>query len=240
MSKKIVIYGASSLISFELIKILYNEIDNFFLFCRNKSKINNFIENNHYNKSRFTIFETNLLNVNDNFEFVNKLNKIDGLIWVAGDTGNSEEELKDFNICKNNLKINLLNPILIINEIIKKMEKNNKSYIAVVASVAGLRGRGVNLIYGSAKAGLIAYLSGLRQKYNKKIKIITIIPGYIKTNKFKINVLKFLVTQPSVLAKKIVRGIKLNQNIVYCSFVWRIIMFIIKIIPEAIFKKLKF
>ena len=36
-------------------------------------------------------------------------------------------------------------------------------------SVAGLRGRKFNTFYGSAKSGLISYLSSLRQKFNNQI-----------------------------------------------------------------------
>ena len=50
--------------------------------------------------------------------------------------------------------------------------------------MAGLRGRSKRLYYSAAKGGLINFMSGLRQFYKDKIKIITVIPGYISTNSF--------------------------------------------------------
>ena len=40
------------------------------------------------------------------------------------------------------------------------------------------------------------------------------------------------------LAKKIFMAQQEKKSIIYSSYVWRIIMFIIKILPESLFKKL--
>ena len=50
--------------------------------------------------------------------------------------------------------------------------------------IAGLRGRGKNFIYGSAKAALTTFMSGLRNYFNKtNIFIMTVLPGFIISNK---------------------------------------------------------
>ena len=74
-----------------------------------------------------------------------------------------------------------------------------------VSSVAGLRGRGKNFIYGSTKAALITFLSGCRNFLNdKNIFIMTVLPGFIKNNNYKKGIFEnFLQIEPSVLAKKI-------------------------------------
>ena len=101
----------------------------------------------------------------ENFE-----TNIVGLIWVAGFTGNPDEEFNDIKKCKENLTVNFVNPVLLINKIIPKIIPNDNSFIAVLTSVAGIRGRGKKLFYSSAKSGMNAYLSGLRQKvFDKRI-----------------------------------------------------------------------
>ena len=89
-------------------------------------------------------------------------------------------------------------------------------------------------------SGLDLILSGLRQKYNQRLTVISVIPGYIRTNNFKIKAPNFLICEPSDIAKKIAKAIKYKHEIIYSSFLWRIIMMIIKIIPEKIFKKFNF
>ena len=240
MKKKIIIYGASSLISLELIKLIDQNVSKFFLFCRDKRSVEDFIVNNNFDSKKFSIFEVDILDIEKNLELVDHIESIDGIIWVAGFSGNTDDELKNLDLCEKNLKINFINPILIINKILTKMNFNSESFLVAITSVAGLRGRGKNFIYGSSKAGLISYLSGLRQKYNQRLTVVSVIPGYIKTKNFKIKAPNFLISDPSDLAKKIVKAIKYKKEIIYSSFIWRIIMMVIKFIPEKIFKKLNF
>ena len=173
-----------------------------------------------------------------------QIKDLSGLIWVAGFTGDSEKEYNDFNLLEKNLLINFTYPTILINEFSKKLIKNKNSFIAVVTSVAGLRGRNTQLFYSPSKAGLITYLSGLRQKlYTQQVHVCTIIPGYINTTTFKKenrNSPNILITTPKKCAQLIYRGIKNKKEIIYIGFLWRVIMFIISLIPEKIFKRLKF
>ena len=126
-------------------------------------------------------------------------------------------------------------------KIIPKIIPNDNSFIAVLTSVAGIRGRGKRLFYSSAKSGMNAYLSGLRQKISdKKINVLTVIPGYMNTKPFNIKAPKFLICSPEKAAKIIYKSIIKKKEIVYINFFWRIIMMIINFIPEKIYKKLKF
>ena len=68
----------------------------------------------------------------------------------------------------------------------------------------------------------------------------TIIPGYIETKPFNQKAPRFLISSPEKAAQIIVKSIKSKKEIVYINFLWRIIMFVIKLIPEKIYKKMKF
>lgn len=239
MKKNILIYGANSLISFEIIKLIHKDCKNLYLFSRNKAMF----KNKFYYKSypRIKFMSVNILDKKKNFVLFKKIKgKLDGVIWVAGETGSASLEFNNPTLVEQNIKLNFLNPVIFINYLIKKLRKNNKSFLVFITSVAGLRGRKKNMFYGSAKAGAISYMSGLRQKFNNQLKIITVIPGYIKTNNFNIKCSKFLVSSPKFVAKKIVAAINNHTEVVYVSFIWKIIMILIKFIPEKIFKKLNF
>ena len=49
-----------------------------------------------------------------------------------------------------------------------------------------------------------------------------------------------LFASPKDVAKDIVKAIENKKNILYTPFFWRWIMLIVRLIPEAIFKRLKF
>ena len=175
MSKKILIYGGSSLISKELINILVKENYSFVIFCRKAEVFFNNISSLNIEKNKFDVFEADLLDLQKNFELISKLEKnLEGVIWVAGFTGDPLKEFDNIELAENNIKINFLHPILIINKLLSKINMNGACFLAVTSSAAGLRGRAKNIFYGSAKSALISFLSGLRQKFNGKLNILTI------------------------------------------------------------------
>ena len=159
-------------------------------------------------------------------------------------TGDAKQEYINIIDAKKNLEINFTHPTLILNELSKKMIKKSNSFIAVVTSVAGLRGRKKQLFYSPSRAGLISYLSGLRQRLSADgILVTTIIPGYMNTKAFRNGTWsapKFLITEPKNVAYKIKKGIEKKQEIIFINFWWKIIMMIVKLIPEKIFKRLSF
>ncbi|WP_440912523.1 SDR family NAD(P)-dependent oxidoreductase [Candidatus Pelagibacter sp.] len=240
--KSIIIYGGTSLLSIEFIKKNKNDIDKFIVIVRNKKKLEKkiiFFEDKLKNK--IDIHEIDLLDLKNNLEFSRTLetNSLDGIFFVMGDTGDPELEIENFEKCNSNYKINLIHPILIINSLLSKLKQD--SYICVFSSVAGIRGRALRLFYCSAKAGLISYLSGLRQKlYNRNINVINVIAGYMDTEKFDYNVNKFLISKPDDVINRINYGIKCKKETIYSSYIWFVISVVIRLIPEKIFKKLKF
>ena len=238
--KNILIYGANSKISLELLSIISNDSNRIILFARNANELKKNLKK-YKIKKKITIYACDLLDLKKNLSLISKIKfKINGIFWFAGYTGNANLEFKIDEALKKNIFINFLHPILILNRLTKKIEKNGQSFIVYFTSVAGLRGRSKNIFYGSAKSASITYLSGLRQRFNDKIKVITVIPGYMKTKPFKIKTFDFLVSKPRYVALRILKAIKQNEEIVYINWLWRLIMTLVKLIPEKIFKKLKF
>lgn len=241
MSKKIFIHGGSSLISKFLIEKFKYETNEFYIFCRDIKKTKSIIGNDNFKDSKFYFFENNLENLEETFVDLNKIpDDFDGIFWVTGFTGDVQEELNSIEKASLNLKINFINVALCLSFLIKKMKISKHSFICVITSVAGLRGRKRKLFYCSAKSGLINFLSGLRQQLNGKIQVLTVIPGYISTNSFNEKSYKFLITSPEKMSRKIYDAIKKKKEIIYVGVIWRIIMMFISLIPEKIFKKFNF
>ena len=246
--KKIVIFGGTSEISLELLKLYSNETEKFIIFCRNEKKFLKLIGEKNYSsyiKDKTEIFETDLYDLDENLKIIQNFeNDISGIFWIAGYTGDGIEEYIKIDQAEKNIKINFLNPTVILTEISKKIVKKNNSFIAVFTSVAGLRGRKKLIYYSSSKSGLIAFLSALRQKlYEDNILVTTIIPGYMSTKSFrdlKQQAPNFLITNPLKVASILKRSIDKRKEIVYINNFWRIIMTVIKIIPERIFKRFSF
>ena len=107
-------------------------------------------------------------------------------------------------------------------------------------SVAGDRGRVGNYVYGGAKAGFHAYLSGLRARRTQTGgHVVTVKPGFVDTAMTWGLPGMFLVAPPGKVADDILRAVDRRRNVIYTPGFWWIIMTIIRLVPEPIFKKLK-
>lgn len=121
------------------------------------------------------------------------------------------------------------------------MAKKGKGQILGIGSVAGLRGRASNYVYGASKSALHTYLSGLRNKYSGRgVHVCTIMPGPVQTKMIEgIDLKTGLVASPKNVAKDIDRAMRRSSNMVYSPWNWRYIMLVIRSIPEFIFKKME-
>jgi decaprenylphospho-beta-D-erythro-pentofuranosid-2-ulose 2-reductase len=118
-------------------------------------------------------------------------------------------------------------------------EQQKRGCIAVISSVAGDRGRQSNYIYGSAKAAVTTFLSGLRNRLARSgVTVITIKPGMVNTP-MTAHIRKGpLFANPQVVGRKIYEAIVRRKEVVYVPGYWRLIMWVIRSIPEPVFKKL--
>ena len=242
MRKKLFIHGGSSLLSKYLIKKFSSEFDDFYIFCRDIEKSKQIINVDFYAKEKnFYFFSNDLNNLDETLKDIEKLpSDLKGIIWVTGSTGSPDQEFLDYKKAQKNINVNFTHTVLCLTNLTNKILLEKSSFICAITSVAGLRGRAKRLYYSAAKGGLINFMSGLRQFYKDKIKIITVIPGYISTNSFIEKSPEFLITTPEKAARTIFNSIKRNEEIVYINYLWRYIMMIINLIPEKIFKKLNF
>jgi len=116
---------------------------------------------------------------------------------------------------------------------------NGGGFVCALSSVAGDRGRRSNYVYGSAKAALTAYLSGLRARYAADgVRVLTVITGIVDTRMSAGMPGAGLAASPALVARSVVRAILAGRNVVYVPWFWRWIMLIIRMIPERLFKRL--
>lgn len=186
------------------------------------------------------IIEFDLLKDND----YHRLNHIDSdlLFCASGYLGmNTADGLyNDINTTKI-IDINYAKLVPLMNYFAQKFEAKRSGTIIGLSSVAGERGRQSNFIYGSAKAGFTAYLSGLRNYlHDKKVNVLSVIPGFMATKMTEGMPLNpKLTASPKQAANCIYKAYKNKKNVVYVLPIWWVIMMIIRNIPEFIFKRLK-
>lgn len=120
------------------------------------------------------------------------------------------------------------------------LEARGAGTIVGIGSVAGDRGRLGNYVYGAAKAGFATYLSGLRNRCARKgVHVLTVKPGPVDTSMTWGMKMPFM-TSPEAVAADIARAVKRRRNVIYSAPIWRLVMAVIRLIPEPVFKKMSF
>jgi short-subunit dehydrogenase len=166
--------------------------------------------------------------------------EFEGVVLCFGTMPPQGEAEKDWATAKLIIDGNYSAAVSLLEKFAAAFEARKRGWICGVSSVAGERGRMSNYIYGSAKAGFSAYLDGLRNRlWHSGVHVLSVKPGPVDTPMtFGMDKLPFLA-QPGPVGESIYRAILAKRNTIYAPGIWRIIMGVIKSIPEFQFKKMK-
>ncbi|EKD54745.1 MAG: Short-chain dehydrogenase/reductase sdr [uncultured bacterium] len=245
MQKNIVIFGATSLIAQEIAKLYAKNGDQLFLVGRNLNRLLAITEDLEVRSGKKVNYECCDLTDFDSHQriidtAIKQLGHIDIILIAHGTLPNQKACEKNFQYTYDELKTNLISSISLLTLLANYFEGRGKGCLAVLSSVAGDRGRQSNYIYGTAKAGLSVFLQGLRNRLRRSnVNVLTIKPGFVDTPMTQNFKKGFLWAKPDKVAKKIVKSIYQGQQEIYVPWFWCYIMWIIKIIPERVFCKLK-
>ena len=162
------------------------------------------------------------------------------IISAVGYLGDQEKAQSDFKEAQKIMDTNYTGVVSLFNIIADDFEKRRSGFIVGISSVAGDRGRKSNYIYGSAKAALTAYLSGLRNRlYESQVHVVTVKPGFVATKMTEdMDLPEKLTAEPEAVAEDIYKAQQKGKNVLYTKWIWKWVMLIICNIPEFQFKKM--
>ncbi|PUZ23243.1 short-chain dehydrogenase [Chitinophaga parva] len=167
--------------------------------------------------------------------------KPDQVICVFGYLGNQETAQDDWEEAQRIIATNYTGAVSILNIVANDYAARKSGTIVGISSVAGVRGRQSNYMYGSAKAGFTAYLAGLRNRlYHDGVHVLSVQPGFVATRMTEHLALPPLLTAtPEQVANAVFSAAAAKKNVIYVKWFWRYIMLLIRNIPEGMFKKMK-
>jgi decaprenylphospho-beta-D-erythro-pentofuranosid-2-ulose 2-reductase len=242
--KRILIIGATSAIAEHCARIWAARGDALHLVARNDQHVQTIASDlTVRGASAVTTYSLDLNDVDKHEELLNVtydvLGSVDIVLIAHGTLSNQKSCELSVHQTLTEIQTNALSTISLLTLIANKFEESKSGTICVISSVAGDRGRASNYVYGSAKAMVTAFASGLRQRLHKSnVSVVTIKPGFVDTpmtSEFKKG---FLWAKPTVIASQILRAIDKKKSDVYVPKFWWTIMTIINVIPSQIFRKL--
>jgi decaprenylphospho-beta-D-erythro-pentofuranosid-2-ulose 2-reductase len=123
----------------------------------------------------------------------------------------------------------------------QSLKKQRHGSLGVITSVAGVRGRASNYIYGSSKAQLIALAAGMRCELSAYgVRVIDFRPGMVDTPMTAHLKKGLLMAKPASVGADLAYAMEKSDGVVYSPKFWSTIMLLIRLIPFGLFKKMKF
>jgi decaprenylphospho-beta-D-erythro-pentofuranosid-2-ulose 2-reductase len=182
--------------------------------------------------------EFDALDIGSHVNFISNLPELPNIaICAVGNMGEQTESERDIQAAAHVMRSNYEGPASILAELSNRFEQRGSGTLVGISSVAGERGRATNYIYGSAKAGFTAFLSGLRNRLAKSgVRVVTVLPGFVATKMTEgMDLPATLTAKPQQVAEAMFQAVNKHRNIVYVKPIWRLVMAVIRNIPERIF-----
>jgi decaprenylphospho-beta-D-erythro-pentofuranosid-2-ulose 2-reductase len=242
--RKILVLGATSGIAQATCRIWATQGASLFLVARNQAKLDAVAQDLRTRGATYVGTAVADLDDTDNHpellaHAVNSLTGMDIAYLAHGILGDQAEAEQDFNAAAQILYTNFLAPVSLLTWLANFCVQRRSGTLAVISSVAGDRGRKSNYLYGSSKAGLSAFLGGLRNRVDREgVTVLTIKPGPTRTAMTAAMPKSEKFADVDSVAESIVSAIDKRRDNLYVPFQWQPIMFVIRNIPERLFKKL--
>ena len=174
--------------------------------------------------------------------FMHGLDRLPGIaVCAAGLLGDQTADERDLKSAALVMRSNYEGPALALAALANRFEERGSGTLVGISSVAGERGRAANYVYGSAKAGFSAFLSGLRNRLAPKgVHVVTVLPGFVATKMTEgMSLPARLTTTPETVAAAIEKAVGRKRDVIYVTPVWALVMLVIRNIPERIFKGMR-
>ncbi len=244
LPKTILVLGATSAIAQAWMRLLAPQGASFFLVGRNAVHLDSVAKDLATRGATAAYMET--ANLDDTAGHVALLERAVaalGNLYCAfiahGVLGDQAAGERDFTVASASLQTNFLSTVSLVTWLANYFAAQYHGRLVVISSVAGDRGRKSNYIYGAAKAGLNAFLDGVRNRLDREgVQILTVRPGFVATPLTAHLPQRPLFATPDAVAQDILKAIEHRRDVLYTPWFWRWIMALIRFIPEWKFKKM--
>ena len=169
------------------------------------------------------------------------LGGLDTVVVTAGLFATQDRLEVDPELAGRVLVADFTNTVLFCEEARRRLLARGGGTLCVFSSVAGERGRKPVVLYGAAKAGLSRYLEGLDHRFRAQgLRTVCVKPGFVRTSMTDGLPAPPFAGEPEEVAPRVLRAIERGQPVVYVPGAWRWVMAVIRLLPRAVMRRVKF
>lgn len=120
-----------------------------------------------------------------------------------------------------------------------KLRTQGHGTIMAITSVAGVRARADNFVYGSTKAGMDAFAQGLGDSLvGTGVRCVVVRPGFVHTQMTEGLKPAPFATTPDKIADAVINGLQKNKEIIWAPPIMSILFTMLRHLPRPIWRKI--
>lgn len=175
-------------------------------------------------------------------DFVDRLfeggTDIDLVLLAFGIRGDQQRAEEDAAAAIEVLRVNFEGAVSVGVPLMRRLRGQGHGHLVLLSSVAAERPRRANFVYSASKAGVDAFFQGLADSAEGTgVHVMVVRPGRVRTKMTEgIPEVPF-TTDPEVVARDIVGGLRRRAHTVWSPPVMRIVMFGMRHLPRPLFRK---
>jgi decaprenylphospho-beta-D-erythro-pentofuranosid-2-ulose 2-reductase len=165
--------------------------------------------------------------------------RVDLVVVAVGLLSDEEADERDPARVARCVTVNFTWPATALTRVAHHFREQGSGRAVVLSSVAGVRVRRSNFLYGSAKAGLDGFARNLHQTLRGSgAGVIVVRPGFVRSKMTQGRKAAPLATTPEAVAKDIVRGLEGGAEVVWSPAALRFVFFALRLLPEVVWRRL--
>lgn len=167
------------------------------------------------------------------------LGQVDLVLVAAGTLGDQEVAEQDPEETARVLDTNLTGPAAALAAFAALLRKQGQGRLVVLSSVAGVRVRRANFVYGASKAGLDAFALGLADAMAGSGAGVTVVrPGWVATRMTAGRQPAPFATTAEAVASDVVAGLAKGARVVWSPPVLRPVFGVLRLLPQPIWRRM--
>lgn len=168
-----------------------------------------------------------------------RLGTVDLVLVAAGVLGHARLEDLDPAAVGGQLEANLVGPAAAMLAFAELLAAQGCGRIVVLSSVAGVRVRRANFVYGAAKAGLDGFAQGLGDALaGSGVGVTVVRPGFVRTPMTAGLPPAPFATGPDEVAAAVVRGLERGAETVWVPAQLRAVFAVLRLLPRPLWRRM--
>jgi decaprenylphospho-beta-D-erythro-pentofuranosid-2-ulose 2-reductase len=164
---------------------------------------------------------------------------VDVVVVAFGLLGDQEEAWRDHAAAVRLATVNYTGAVSMGVLAAQHLSAQGRGSIIALSSVAGERPRRSNFVYGSTKAGMDAFYTGLREALRPAgVSVLVVRPGFVRSRMTEGLEVAPMSVDPGTVARLAVKAWRSGREVVYTPGTLRPVMSVLRHLPSPAFRRL--